>query len=412
MAKDQSLALNPTKVSGQCGRLKCCLVYEQADVRRGCAEPAQARQARRHPRGRRPGRSSWTCCAGGCASGSAEQTAARSSPASRGQAARRPRRPQPRAKPPATPTDDDVSCGLPMSDTSTSRRRSTTSTPSRTSGTSTRPSSPTRWRATTALRGNETSLPDRHRRARPEDRAHRAQEAGMQPQALLPTRSPPQFQTTWARLEISQRRLHPHHRAAPQAVVAEMWGGCRRPATSTWPTYDGWYCVGCEDVQDRGRRRRRERRRSSARSTSTPVERVKEKNCFFRLSKYQEPLLDFYDADAVVRPARVAPQRGARVRRAGPARYVGLAATTSVKWGIPVPGDPEHIVYVWIDALTNYLTVLGGPDAVARGDRRAAFWASVAPPDRQGHPALPRRLLAGDPDGAGLPLPKQIFCHG
>ena len=85
---------------------------------------------------------------------------------------------------------------------------------------------------------------------------------------------------------------------------------------------------------------------------------------------------------------------------------------TAVKWGIPVPGDPAHVVYVWIDALTNYLTVLGGPEAVARGDGKAAFWAAshhlIAKDILRFHAVYwPAMLMS-----AGLPPPGEVFCHG
>ncbi len=79
-------------------------------------------------------------------------------------------------------------------------------------------------------------------------------------------------------------------------------------------------------------------------------------------------------------------------------------------WGVPVPGDPKHVMYVWVDALTNYITGTGfpGPASAARqilAGRRAC--------DRQGHHAISRHLLAGLPDvGRDWPLPKQIVVHG
>jgi methionyl-tRNA synthetase len=84
----------------------------------------------------------------------------------------------------------------------------------------------------------------------------------------------------------------------------------------------------------------------------------------------------------------------------------------SVKWGIPVPGDPTHVVYVWIDALTNYLTVLGGPDAVARGEGKGVFWPVshhlIAKDILRFHAVYWPAMLWS----AGLQPPKQVFCHG
>ena len=69
---------------------------------------------------------------------------------------------------------------------------------------------------------------------------------------------------------------------------------------------------------------------------------------------------------------------------------------TTFDWGIPVPGDPKHVMYVWVDALTNYITAVGYPDTESAKFRR--YWPADAARDRQGHRALPRRLLAGLPD--------------
>ena len=68
---------------------------------------------------------------------------------------------------------------------------------------------------------------------------------------------------------------------------------------------------------------------------------------------------------------------------------------TTLDWGIPVPGAPEHVMYVWVDALTNYITGVGFPD---ENEPAVALLAGRRARHRQGHPALPRRLLAGVPD--------------
>jgi len=84
----------------------------------------------------------------------------------------------------------------------------------------------------------------------------------------------------------------------------------------------------------------------------------------------------------------------------------------SVAWGIPVPGDPDHVIYVWMDALTNYLTVLGGPDAVAREGSARDTWRAahhlIAKDILRFHAVYwPAMLMS-----AGLPMPGGIFCHG
>ena len=82
---------------------------------------------------------------------------------------------------------------------------------------------------------------------------------------------------------------------------------------------------------------------------------------------------------------------------------------TSFRWGIPVPGDPAHVMYVWLDALTNYLTAVGYPGRDGAG---LALLAGRSASGRQGHPALPRGLLAGLPDGRRHAPPQRVFAHG
>ena len=126
----------------------------------------------------------------------------------------------------------------------------------------------------------------------------------------------------------------------------------------------------------------------------SPVEHLKEENYFFRLSAYADRLLEHYERH----PESVQPETRRNevlsVIRGGLQDF--SISRTTFRWGIPLPWDPKHVCYVWFDALTNYITAAG------YGDRRGALRPDLAgerPPDRQGHPALPRRLLAGHADG-------------
>jgi len=182
-----------------------------------------------------------------------------------------------------------------------------------------------------------------------------------------------QFEDAWRRFGISNddfiRTTAPRHERA----VAEMWGRLAAAGDIYEAEYDGMYCVGCEEakteddvVTENGQK--------LCKIHLRPVERVKEKNYFFRLSKYAPRLLEWYART----PSPVQPESRRNEVRAfveGGLRDASISRT-GVKWGIPVPGDPSHTVYVWIDALTNYLTVLGGPDAVAAGTGKAALWRS------------------------------------
>ncbi len=253
-----------------------------------------------------------------------------------------------------------------------------------------------------------------------------ARERGMDPQAYCDGIAE-KFQQTWREIGISndafvrttgnaETRDHQVIKNHP-AAVAEMW---QRIAAGKAPNgepnifaaeYDGMYCVGCEDskseddvVVDGDRK--------LCKIHLTPVERVKEKNYFFRLSAYADKLLDWYDTGPVRPESRL---NEVRSFVKGGLRDLSISRT-AVKWGIPVPGDPSHTVYVWIDALTNYLTALGGPEAVARGEGRGAFWVDahhlIAKDILRQHAVYwPAMLMSAGLLTDTIKAPK-IFCHG
>jgi methionyl-tRNA synthetase len=231
-----------------------------------------------------------------------------------------------------------------------------------------------------------------------------ARERGLDPQTYCDGIAS-RFEETWKQIGITNddfiRTTQPRHEAA----VTEMWRRLQRDIFEA--EYDGMYCVGCEeaksedDVVADGDRK-------LCRIHLTPVERVKEKNYFFRLSAYADKLLAWYDTNPIRPESRLNEVRSF-VR--GGLRDASISRS-AVKWGLPVPGDPAQTIYVWIDALTNYLTALGGPDAVAASKGKGAFWAAshhlIAKDILRFHAVYwPAMLMS-----AGLPPPKQIFCHG
>jgi methionyl-tRNA synthetase len=136
-----------------------------------------------------------------------------------------------------------------------------------------------------------------------------------------------------------------------------------------------------------------------------PTETVTEENYFFKLSAFQQPLLDLYRKN----PTFIQPE----TRRneilsfvEGGLRDLSITRTSS-RWGIPVPGEERHVFYVWFDALTAYLSAVGGPEYERRG-----FWPAdlhlVGKDIIRFHTVYwPAFLMA-----AGLPLPKQVWAHG
>jgi methionyl-tRNA synthetase len=170
--------------------------------------------------------------------------------------------------------------------------------------------------------------------------------------------------------------------------------------------YEGWYSV--RDEAFYGEEELIEGEGGTKLSPQgTPVEWTVEESWFFRLSKYQEPLLALYrDNPDFIRPES---------RRNEVLRFVegGLkdlsVSRTSFDWGVPVPGSPGHVMYVWVDALTTYLSGIGFPKREGEFD---CFWPAdvhIIGKDIVRFHAVywPAFLMS-----AGLPLPKQVFGHG
>jgi methionyl-tRNA synthetase len=141
--------------------------------------------------------------------------------------------------------------------------------------------------------------------------------------------------------------------------------------------------------------------------TGTPVEWVEEESYFFRLSAYQDRLLALYDSiPNFIGPAERKNEILSFVKSG--LRDLSVSRTT-FDWGIPVPGDPKHVMYVWVDALTNYITATGWPDETAA---RASYWPAnvhiIGKDIIRFHAVYwPAFLMS-----TGLPLPQRVFGHG
>jgi len=194
--------------------------------------------------------------------------------------------------------------------------------------------------------------------------------------------------------------------ARHHATCQEIWRRMEANGDIYLSSYAGWYSVrdeayfaeGETQVGADGVRRA---------PTGAPVEWVEEESYFFRLSAYQERLLALYaEQPDFIRPEERRNEIVSFVR----AGLKDLSVSrTAFDWGIPVPGDPRHVMYVWVDALTNYVTATGFPDA---GAPRARFWPAdvhVIGKDIIRFHAVywPAFLLS-----AGWPLPRHVFGHG
>ena len=213
------------------------------------------------------------------------------------------------------------------------------------------------------------------------------------------------YRDLWPRLSISNddfiRTTEDRHKKA----VAAMWRRLDAAGAIYKGFYEDWYCVPCETYWTGTQLKDADRWESkTCPDCERAVDQVKEESYFFRLGDYQERLL----AHIREHPEFIGPDS----RRNEVLRFVegGLrdlsVSRTTFSWGIPVPGDPEHVVYVWIDALTNYLTAAGFPD------ENMPYWPAdvhlIGKDILRFHAVYwPCMLMA-----AGLPLPKRVFAHG
>ncbi len=173
--------------------------------------------------------------------------------------------------------------------------------------------------------------------------------------------------------------------------------------------YEGYYCVGCEEYKQTSELVTGTGRYDGqlvCAIHSIPVELLKERNYFFRMSRFQDALLRLYEE----RPDFVQPE-SARNEVVSFVRQ-GLEdlsiSRSSFDWGVPVPWDPKHVVYVWFDALLNYVTAIGYGTDEATLARRWPAVNLVGKDILRFHAVIwPAMLMA-----AGLEVPRQVFAHG
>ena len=214
-----------------------------------------------------------------------------------------------------------------------------------------------------------------------------------------------EFRALWDRMKITYddfiRTTEPRHVRGVQAMFSRL----QERGYIYKGSYSGQYCVYDElyvDAVGPG---------APCPECGRPTETVHEENYFFKLSTMQEPLLKYYaEHPEFIRPETRRNEVVAFVR--GGLRDLSVSRT-SFKWGIPVPGDPKHIVYVWLDALTNYMTAIGfGSDDPKDKEKLARYWPAdvhmIGKEIVRFHCVYwPAFLLAAD-----LPLPRSIIAHG
>lgn len=207
-------------------------------------------------------------------------------------------------------------------------------------------------------------------------------------------------------LQISYDRFCRTTEADHKRASAALWTAMAANDDLYLDRYEGWYSVRDEAFYDESELTEGEGGQRLS-PQGTPVEWTTEETWFFRLSKYQDALLELYRSQ----PDFIRPDS----RRNEVLRFVesGLkdlsVSRTSFDWGVPVPGSPGHVMYVWVDALTTYMTGIGYPDQTGDFSR---FWPAnvhiIGKDIVRFHTVYwPAFLMS-----AKLPLPKQVFGHG
>ncbi|NMN04376.1 MULTISPECIES: methionine--tRNA ligase [unclassified Novosphingobium] len=202
--------------------------------------------------------------------------------------------------------------------------------------------------------------------------------------------------------DVFLRTTEPRHHTASQ----EIWKRMEANGDLYLDRYEGWYSVRDEAYYDESELIEGEGGAKLS-PQGTPVEWTVEESWFFRLSKYQDKLLALYTEN----PDFIRPE----ARRNEMIAFVsqGLrdlsVSRTSFDWGVKVPGSDNHVMYVWVDALTNYLTGLGWPE---KTDAFAKYWPAnlhlIGKDIVRFHTIYwPAFLMS-----AGLPVPRQVFGHG
>ena len=234
--------------------------------------------------------------------------------------------------------------------------------------------------------------------------AQKARDLGKTPRELADEMSG-HFKDLFDALNISYDRFirttdADHHRAS-QAI----WQAMEAKGDLYLDRYEGWYSVRDEAYYDEKELVEGEGGEKLS-PQGTPVEWTEEETWFFRLSRYAEPLLELLNTPGFLEPVSRRNEMLAFIER-------GLqdlsVSRTSFDWGVKVPGSDGHVMYVWVDALTNYITGLGYPDGGRMWDK---FWPAdlhlIGKDIVRFHTIYwPAFLLSAD-----LPLPKKVFGHG
>jgi len=210
------------------------------------------------------------------------------------------------------------------------------------------------------------------------------------------------FESLWAKLGIDYSDFIRTTQERHKVGVAHIFSQLMNQGDIYLGEYEDWYCTPCETFWTET-----QLIDGKCPDCNRLVEKLKEESYFFRMSAYQERLLAHIDANPdFIQPKSKRNEILAFVKEG--LRDLSVSRTT-FNWGIPVPGNERHVIYVWFDALSNYITALGYPD---KSGNFGTYWPVdvhlIGKDILRFHAVYwPTFLMA-----AGLPLPKKVFAHG
>lgn len=231
----------------------------------------------------------------------------------------------------------------------------------------------------------------------------KAEEKGVSPQSYV-DEIVSGIQDLWKKLDISYDDFIRTTETRHKEVVEKIFAQLLEQGDIYLGEYEGWYCTPCESYFTET-----QLVEGNCPDCGRPVHRVKEESYFFKVSKYADRLLQYYEDN----PSFIQPEsrKNEMINNFIKPGLEDLAVSrTTFDWGVPVPGNPKHVIYVWIDALSNYITALGyGSD---NDSKYLKYWPAdvhlVGKEIVRFHTIYwPIMLMALD-----LPLPKKVFAHG
>lgn len=208
------------------------------------------------------------------------------------------------------------------------------------------------------------------------------------------------YKNAWKKLDISYDRFIRTTDQGHINAVKEFIGKLIENGDVYKGQYEGWYCLPDEAFYTE-----LQLKNGKCPECGREVKRIKEGSYFFKLSRYQGALLDLYNRNRTFLSPELRKQE--IINRVEDGLKDISISRTAIRWAVPFPGDKEHFVYVWIDALLNYISALGWPDGTF-----AEFWPAdvhvVGKEINWFHSVIwPAMLLS-----AGIELPKKVFVHG